>query len=133
VRDVHRYDAPWTPGPEADRAVVLGELGTLGLEIKGHMWKESPNFRRFGYRCLDTRRELTDAYVELLRDLRPSVGRGLAGAVYTQTSDIGTEVNGLLTYNRTVVKMDIDRVNEALHLKRTDVSSLYYDLECVTN
>ncbi len=72
VRDVHRYDAP---GPEADRAVVLGEFGALGLEIEGHMWKESPNFRRFGYRCFDTRRELTDAYVELLRDLRPSVRR----------------------------------------------------------
>ena len=60
-----------------------------------------------------TAEELTDAYVGLLTRMRPLIGRGLSAAVYTQTSDVEIEVNGLMTYDRDVVKMDLERIAAA--------------------
>jgi hypothetical protein len=71
--------------------------------------------------------ELTDAYVNLLTEMRPLVGRGLAAAVYTQTSDVEIEVNGLMTYDREIVKMDEARISAAarkLYLPPPIVSTL---------
>lgn len=104
VRDIHSYPGPAVPKLEAKRAVVLGEFGGLGLPLKGHTWQDE---RNWGYRSYNSSEELTDAYVGLIRRLRPMTGdQGLGAAVYTQTTDCEIEVNGLMTYDRALVKMD---------------------------
>ena len=117
VHDMHNYPAPNMPPVEENRAVVLGEFGGLGLPLKGHTWQNEKNW---GYgKAFDTRENLTDAYLNLMTQLRPLIGRGLAAAVYTQTTDVEIEVNGLLTYDRAVIKMDeaeIRRAHERLHM-----------------
>ncbi|UCD52349.1 MAG: hypothetical protein JSW27_06865 [Phycisphaerales bacterium] len=110
VHDIHRYPGPACPPLEEDRAVVLGEFGGLGLPVRGHTWQDEKNW---GYRSYDNRAELTDAYLALLDNLRPLIGGGLTAAVYTQTSDVEIEVNGLMTYDRAMIKMDTDKVRAA--------------------
>jgi hypothetical protein len=98
VVDIHRYPGPGIPPLGDQRAAVLGEFGGLGLPLEGHTWVDRD--RRY-----ETRADLGRAYADLLYQLRPLVGEGLAAAVYTQTSDVEIEVNGLLTYDRGVVKL----------------------------
>ena len=90
---------------------VLGEFGGLGMPVpRPHL----AGRRRTGDTCrTTTREELTDAYVSLLTEMRPLIGRGLSAAVYTQTTDVEIEVNGLMTYDRELVKMDEARIAEA--------------------
>ncbi len=109
VIDVHAYPGPVAPPNEPERAAVLGEFGGLGLPVRGHTWQDEKNW---GYRSFATAEELTDAYIELLDKLLPLIDQGLSAAVYTQTTDVEIEVNGLMTYDRAVVKMDRDRVVE---------------------
>ncbi|MBE0544605.1 MAG: glycoside hydrolase family 2 [Verrucomicrobia bacterium] len=97
VVDVHSYPGPDSPDPESRRASVLGEFGGLGLALAGHAWSA----RSWGYLMLKDEPELAARYTRLLRqvwDLQE--WRGLSAAVYTQTSDVETECNGLLTYDR---------------------------------
>jgi beta-galactosidase/beta-glucuronidase len=111
VMDMHKYPGPGAPEPEKDRASVLGEFGGLGLPITGHTWQEQKNW---GYRSFTNSVALTDAYVGLIQKLFPLIGeKGLSAAVYTQTTDVEIEVNGLMTYDREVVKMNMDKVVEA--------------------
>ena len=102
VSDVHDYPGPGMPALEAHRAAVLGEFGGLGLPLPGHTWIAEGNW---GYRRYGTRDSLWSAFQGLLDHLRPLVGDGLSAAVYTQTTDVETEVNGLITYDRAVVKL----------------------------
>ncbi|MBU0639290.1 MAG: glycoside hydrolase family 2 [Planctomycetes bacterium] len=111
VHDIHAYPGPGSPQPEPKRAAVLGEFGGLGLPLAGHTWQAEKNW---GYRSFKTRDELTEAYLDLVERLRPLTGEpGLSAAVYTQTTDVEIEVNGLLTYDRELVKMDIERITAA--------------------
>lgn len=110
VHDVHAYPGPAMPPLEADRAAVLGEFGGLGLPIRGHLWQEDKNW---GYRSFKNPQELTVAYLGLIEKLQPLVAAGLSAGVYTQTTDVEIEVNGLMTYDRAVVKMDERLVREA--------------------
>jgi len=111
LHDVHHYPEPVVPPREEVRAVVLGEFGGLALPVQGHTWQSEANW---GYRKYSTAAELTEAYLALLRSLRPMTGsRGLAAAVYTQTTDVEIEVNGLLTYDRGVCKIDEDVLRKA--------------------
>ncbi len=104
VMDIHDYPGPSAPRLEERRAGVLGEYGGLGLPIKGHTWQDEKNW---GYRSYKTSEELTDAYIALINKLRPLTGeQGLSAAVYTQTTDVEVEVNGLMTYDRALVKMN---------------------------
>ena len=110
VSDAHRYPGPGSPGPDPRRALVLGEFGGLGLGLEGHTWAE----KAWGYRGMAGREELTRRYLDLLRkvwELKDAAG--LSAAVYTQTTDVETECNGLMTYDRAVVKPDADKVAEA--------------------
>jgi hypothetical protein len=116
VHDIHRYPGPAAPPTEENRAAVLGEFGGLGLPIKDHTWQDEKNW---GYRSYKTREELTDAYVALIENLRLLIGEGLSAAVYTQTTDVEIEVNGLMTYDRAMVKMDAKKgaaANKSLYL-----------------
>jgi len=103
LRDVHIYTGPGMAPVEPGRAVVLGEFGGLGLPLEGHLWQKEGNF---GYRGMKDRADLTAGYRDLLTKLRPLIEKGLSAAVYTQTSDVETEVNGLMTYDRAILKID---------------------------
>jgi len=105
MRDLHAYPGPGMPPLEERRASVLGEFGGLGLPLKGHLWLEKGNW---GYRTYKSREELAAAYRDLIRRLRGLQADGLAAAVYTQTTDVEIEVNGLMTYDRAVVKLPED-------------------------
>jgi len=124
VHDIHRYPGPSAPPVEAKRAAVLGEFGGLGLPIKGHTLRDEKNW---GYRSYKTREELTDAYVALIDNLRRFIGDGLCAGVYTQTTDVEIEVNGMMTYDRAIIKMDVDKVaaaNKSLYLPPPVVKTL---------
>ncbi|HVU86285.1 MAG TPA: glycoside hydrolase family 2 TIM barrel-domain containing protein [Pirellulales bacterium] len=104
VHDIHVYPGPGSPAPEDDRAAVLGEFGGLGLPLVGHTWQNEKNW---GYRNLSSKEELNDGYLKLIDGLRPLIADpGLSAAVYTQTTDVEIEVNGLMTYDRDVIKVD---------------------------
>jgi hypothetical protein len=110
VHDIHSYPGPAMPPLEEKRAAVLGEFGGLGLPVEGHTWQQE---KSWGYRKFKTREDLTDAYVTLIDNLRPLIGDGLSAAVYTQTTDVEVEVNGLMTYDREMIKMDVKKVTAA--------------------
>jgi len=103
IKDIHPYPGPAMPAPEEARAIVLGEFGGLGLPVPGHTWQKEKNW---GYRNLKDPSELLSAYNDLIAKLYPMIDEGLSAAVYTQTTDVEVEVNGLMTYDRKVLKMD---------------------------
>ncbi|MGD8453496.1 MAG: glycoside hydrolase family 2 TIM barrel-domain containing protein [Phycisphaerae bacterium] len=104
VHDIHAYPGPASPKPEPKRAAVLGEFGGLGLPLKGHTWQDEKNW---GYRSFDSREKLTAAYVDVVEKLRPLIADpGLSAAIYTQTTDVEIEVNGVMTYDRAEIKID---------------------------
>jgi hypothetical protein len=107
MKDAHIYPGPGMFPVMPDRVSVLGEFGGLGLPVANHLWKDQGNW---GYRTYKTREELRDNYRQLVLRLRPLIGRGLAAAVYTQTTDVEVEVNGLMTYDREVIKFDVDEI-----------------------
>ena len=99
------------------RALALTEYGGHDLAISGHTWGDHP----FGYGHHETERELLAAFTRLHRDeLGPAVAEGLAATVYTQLSDVEDEVNGLLTYDRDVLKLPPEAVREVLGVLRLE-------------
>ena len=113
VNDMHKYPGPGSPEPEEKRAIVLGEFGGLGLPVRDHTWQAEKNW---GYRSFTDAATLTAAYEDLVSKLFPLIAeKGLSAAVYTQTTDVEVEVNGLMTYDRAMVKMDLARVAAANH------------------
>jgi hypothetical protein len=110
VQDIHRYPGPGSTKLEKSRAVVLGEFGGLGLPLEGHLWWDKKNW---GYRSFKTREDLTAGYLDLITKLKPLVAEGLAAAVYTQTTDVEGEVNGLMTYDRALIKMNTEQLQQA--------------------
>ena len=110
VLDIHDYPGPSSPVVMDGRAAVLGEFGGLGLNVAGHQWTNSG----WGYQQIETPEALLERYEELYRELLPLIdSAGLCAAVYTQVSDVETESNGLMTYDRKVVKMDPNLVRLA--------------------
>ncbi|GAC1644591.1 MAG: hypothetical protein NVS4B8_15390 [Herpetosiphon sp.] len=111
VVDWHVYVGPETPLPSVIRASVLGEFGGLGLKTVGHEWRPGAHF---SYQDESDAAALTRDYVGLITKLEPLMTRlGLNAAVYTQITDVETELNGLFTYDRTVLKVDANAVKAA--------------------
>jgi len=113
--DMHIYVGPGNPPePSATRAAALGEYGGVGSLAPGHMWPGKPH----AYEMQPTTDALTKRFEQVQSDLRPlAENKGLSAAVYTQITDVEEEVNGFMTYDRKVEKMDFERVraaNEAL-------------------
>ncbi len=105
VIDIHHYPDPRFPNPEVDRASVLGEFGGLGLFVENHTWQKE----NWGYRQMNDKNELLAKYEEFYTDVwRYKEEEGLAATVYTQTADVETETNGLMTYDRKVIKADVE-------------------------
>jgi hypothetical protein len=107
VHDIHVYPGPGAPTLEEKRAIVLGEFGGLGLKVDGHTWEQ----RTWGYRGTKDSADLTRKYERLLAQAwKVHREDGLSACVYTQTTDVETEANGVYTYDRAVLKMDAARI-----------------------
>jgi hypothetical protein len=109
VYDIHAYPPPRAPEPKADQALAVGEYGGIGLMVKGHLWAGTNG----GYTNVESPEDLIERYAEftfMLKDFRDH--NGLSAAVYTQITDVETELNGLLTYDR-IPKMDIAQIAKA--------------------
>jgi hypothetical protein len=109
--DTHIYVGPnGASVPEEHRAASLGEFGGVGLFVRGHMWPVENN----AYDYEPTKTRLTDRYVFLLDQVEQLMKyKGLSAAIYTQTTDVEHEVNGVLTYDRAIEKMDLERIKSA--------------------
>jgi hypothetical protein len=108
IMDEHGYPSPaLPPHPDGRRALVSGEYGGLGLAVPGHAWSVQQS-----YVDVDPA-TYTDDYLARLDEVRALACRGGNGAVYTQISDVEGELNGLLTYDRKVLKPDAERVRAA--------------------
>jgi beta-galactosidase/beta-glucuronidase len=93
------------------RVYALTEYGGYSLRVEGHDWST----REFGYRHFDTAERLASGFTDLHRDeVEPAIEAGLAATVYTQLTDVEDELNGLLTWDREVLKMPADTVRETL-------------------
>lgn len=105
ILDIHHYPEPQMPDPQyfgKDRVLVLGEFGGLGLPLEGHTWQDKNNW---GYQSFKNREDLKKRYTEFMESLKVLISKGLSAAVYTQTTDVEIETNGLMTYDRRVVKI----------------------------
>lgn len=99
---VHNYFRKLKVEKDEKRAFVISEYGGYACHIAGHSSVE----RIFGYKKFDTLKDVSKAYHELYEgQVLPLVEKGLSGVVYTQLSDVEEEVNGLVTYDRKVVKI----------------------------
>lgn len=108
--DTHIYIGPnGASVPDEKRAASLGEFGGLGLFVRGHMWPVENN----AYGFEPTKSALTDRYILLMDQVEQLMKyRGLSVAIYTQTTDVEHEVNGVLTYDRAFEKMEVERIKE---------------------
>ncbi|MCB0628935.1 MAG: glycoside hydrolase family 2 TIM barrel-domain containing protein [Saprospiraceae bacterium] len=102
IIDVHLYPGPGMEAPEKDRASVLGEFGGLGYPVLEHMWWDK---RNWGYLTFQDQATLESRFSALINDLAGLKSCGLSAAVYTQTTDVEGEVNGMMTYDRKVIKI----------------------------
>jgi hypothetical protein len=111
VRDVHNYPDPVAPAAEPGRAIVLGEFGGLGLPVQGHTWEQ----KNWGYQKMSDSTDLLRRYEQFYSIVSDLVAaKGLSASVYTQTTDVETETNGLMTYDRKVDKMGFENVRNAM-------------------
>lgn len=109
ILDIHKYPAPEMMMYDHGRINVIGEYGGIGLPLKDHLWQPDKNW---GYVQFKSAKEVTDEYVKYGEQLLRLVGSGISGGVYTQTTDVEGEVNGLITYDRKVIKVDEDRLRQ---------------------
>ena len=107
--DIHNYPNPNQFLKEETLINVLGEYGGLGLEIRGHTWKDE----NWGYAVLKSKEELTYRYKEYIDMLIEYVKTGFSAAIYTQTTDVESEINGLITYDREDIKIFENLTKEA--------------------
>ena len=115
VIDKHSYPGPESPKPEKDRAAVLGEFGGLGLPIEGHTWSQ----KTWGYKDTKNMQDLTLGYEKLLeKSWLLNAESGLSAVIYTQLTDVESECNGLMTYDREVRKITHERGTAANTGKR---------------
>ena len=117
IMDEHGYPSPaLPPRPDGKRATVMGEYGGLGLAVPGHAWSVQQS-----YVDVDPA-TYTDDYLTKLAEVHALACKGGNGAVYTQIADVEGELNGLITYDRKVVKPDVPRVKAAHEALINDVS-----------
>ena len=106
IVDLHAYPGPGMPDAGGGRVSFLGEFGGLGLKIPGHLWNETNSWGYADTGKVTDRTENQNHYLELWAKVADLAKHGLAGAVYTQTTDVELEINGLMTYDRKVLKYD---------------------------
>ncbi len=110
ILDLHNYPGPAMFLFDAQRVNVLGEYGGIGLPLEEHLWWQK---RNWGYVQFKSVEEVTAQYVKYAKELQDMVKRGFSAAVYTQTTDVEGEVNGLMTYDRKKIKINEAAVRKA--------------------
>lgn len=114
LRSLHTYYTPLRV-PKDVRPVVLSEFGGYSQKIEGHVFDSE---KEFGYKKFDSTEALCEAVQTLfLKKLKPLIKKGLSGSIYTQVSDVEEEVNGLVTYDRKVIKIPVAfmrKINEQI-------------------
>lgn len=110
ILDLHNYPGPSMFLYDPQRVTVLGEYGGIGLPLENHLWW---NKRNWGYVQFKNSDEVTAEYVKYANELKGLVDRGFSAAVYTQTTDVEGEVNGLMTYDRKEIKINEAAVKKA--------------------
>ena len=128
IFDLHHYPQPTMFLSDPNRANVLGEYGGIGLPLAGHLWKEDQNW---GYVKFQNKEEVTAEYVRYAEQLKSLVQRGYSAAVYTQTTDVEGEVNGLLTYDRRELKVHPEAVAKA-NREVIEIINNKQDMELIT-
>ena len=118
ILDLHNYPDPEMYLYDPEYINVLGEYGGIGLPLEGHLWQTDKNW---GYVKFKNGQEVLDTYEQYANELIELVQKGFAAAVYTQTTDVEGEVNGLMTYDRKVVKVDVERLAK---INRTVIESM---------
>jgi beta-galactosidase/beta-glucuronidase len=118
IIDLHNYPDPEMYIYDPDYVNVLGEYGGIGLPLEGHLWQADKNWGYVQYKTGDDVLDVYESYAEELIEL---IRKGFAAAVYTQTTDVEGEVNGLMTYDRKVVKVDEERLAK---INRTVIESM---------
>ncbi|MCK8495012.1 glycoside hydrolase family 2 [Spirosoma sp. RP8] len=110
--DIHTYEPePKAPAPKSDRVVVIGEFGGIGWPVQGHLW--NPDMRNWGYQTYHSADEVLKAYQKkYAKIIDYKQKQALSAAVYTQTTDVEGEVNGLLTYDREVIKIPVETLRQ---------------------
>lgn len=114
IIDLHNYPDPVMPRPDlfgAKQALVLGEFGGLGLPVNGHVWQQKDNW---GYQSFKTADDLIKRYSSFMITMQDLIRSGLSAAVYTQTTDVEIETNGLMTYDRKIIKVPTAKL-KSLH------------------
>lgn len=109
ILDFHKYPSPELMMYDNERITVVGEYGGIGMPLTGHLWQPDKNW---GYVQFKSAKEVTDEYVKYGQQLLELVKKGISGGVYTQTTDVEGEVNGLITYDRKVIKVEEDRIRK---------------------
>ena len=109
IIDLHSYPGPRQAFKEDSLINVLGEYGGLGLNIEGHTWNED----NWGYAVFKTKEEVTERYEQYIDELIRLIESGFSAAIYTQTTDVESEINGLITYDREEVKIIEERIKAA--------------------
>lgn len=113
ILDLHNYPGPVMAKPEifgTKQAIVLGEFGGLGLPLENHTWLDKNNW---GYRTFQNADTLFKTYSGYLDQIAPFINRALSAAIYTQTTDVEIETNGLMTYDRKVIKVPEQKLKAA--------------------
>ena len=109
ILDLHSYPGPDLYLYDAERVNALGEYGGIGLALEGHLWQTDKNW---GYVEFKNAKEVTDEYIKYAEHLKRLIKAGFSAAVYTQTTDVEGEINGLITYDRKVIKIEEDRLRK---------------------
>ena len=109
VKSLHVYFKKLSlPKKKDDRVIAITEYGGYTLFEEGHVWRRD---KEFGYKSYKSREALQKAYISLIEEqLKPLISQGLSGAIYTQLTDVETEINGFVTYDREVIKVSKDKV-----------------------
>jgi len=120
ILDIHHYPEPAMPLFDLQRINIIGEFGGILLTIGDHLWKadQKQYWDNKAHKTID---EITNIYASYLESLKNLIPKGLSAAVYTQTTDCEVEVNGLMTYDRKLIKMNEDSLK-----KSTNELSHYY-------
>ena len=108
ILDLHNYPHPEMYLYDSDYINVLGEYGGIGWPVEGHLWQPDRNWGYIQFKSADEVLDVYEKYADMLIEL---IDDGFAAAIYTQTTDVEIEVNGLMTYDRKVVKLDMERLN----------------------
>ena len=114
ILDNHHYPYPAFRMWDKNMINVLGEYGGIGLPVEGHLWQADKNWGYVQYKNGD---EVLAEYASFAEQLKQLIKQGCSAAVYTQTTDVEIEINGLMTYDRKVIKMDekkLRAVNEGI-------------------